>query len=1560
MRRQTWRTGAILWIAIACGIILWSGQPSRTTAATIGEVEWQIEMSVAFTAAQTRAPDWEQSTVSLTNALASRLQQHGTTLQTLRAPATAQGTTYNFVAQGKGTAAQFRQVMFDDLSPLGGMNGGPTTLSLTGAVTAGERVALTLESNPASGYGWNIQQIDQTAIKQTTAAVAKSKTNVLGAPIQHSVNLQAVRDGSTTVTLAYQRSWQAQNPATRRVTLRTARLATLADLTNPAPAALGRPADTSPMRTVKVARAVTTMPPAFDWRSQSKVTTVRDQGNCGSCWAFGTVGAFESSLLINSSLTTDLSEQYLVSCNTNGWSCSGGWWAHDYHVAPGAVAETAFPYTASNSTCVSSLAHPYQLNSWRYISDSYSVPSADAIKQAIYTYGPVSAAVCVGSGFQRYTGGVFATDETSACGWGQVNHAIVLVGWNDTENTWILRNSWGTSWGESGYMRIARNVSNVGYSANYVVYNPDPSCLNLTLGANPGTGGTIGVDPLPNCGSGYTAGTVVTLTATANSGHTFSSWSGDASGATNPTTVTMSAHKSVTANFTITATGDAYEPDDSAAQARTITTDGATQTHTIHIPGDNDWVKFTATAATQYTIQTANLGSNADTFLYLYDTDGATELARDDDSGGGLASRITWVAPASGTYYARAHHYSNVRYGTGTNYDLSVRAGSASGDVYEPDDSAAQARTLTTDGATQTHTIHIANDNDWVKFDAVAGNQYVIQTANLGSNMDTYLHLYDTNGTTELARDDDSGGGYASRIGWLAPASGTYFVRAHHYSGTLFGAGANYDLSVRVTASTADSYEPDDSAAQARSIATDGAPQTHNFHVASDNDWVKFTTTAGAQYTIQTSNLGATTDTFLHLYDTNGTTELARDDDSGGGLASRIVWVAPTSGTYHVRVHDYSNTRYGASASYELGILRISASPDAYEPDDSAAQARLIGADGASETHNLHVAGDNDWFKFAATAGNQYTLQTTNLGTTADTYLYLYGTDGATILARDDDGGEGLASKIVWIAGSDGTYLARVRHYSSVRYGATTNYDFSIVSRTGVSTPDSYEVDNTAAQARTITTDGSAQLHNIHVAGDNDWVKFTATGGSVYTLETLNLGTTADTYLYLYNSDGATELAHDDDSGGRLASRIVWSAPNSGTYYARARHYSGARFGATTSYDLRITNAGASADGYEPDNTAAQARVFEVNGTAQAHNFGAANDNDWVKFSVTAGTQYTIETSGLGTDADTYLYLYGTDGSAEIAHDDDSGPGWGSRIVWTATNSGTREVYARVRNYSGARYGATTNYNLTIQGTVATLSSQKAAELELRVETPSKVARVGDVVTANVLLTRAAPANLLTFHLQYKSDYLALLDQANQTTSVLRAADLLRGIAAPITFAKVAAENEQGRLHLTLQPSKTQGLGAPFQIAALRFRALKPTTAQGTAITIDATSVADAGSTVPTRVSNGKITILGATPKVTSVSPTSIVNRTAQIITISGSGFTDKPTVLLDDVAVADVTFVKSDTLQVTVPTGFKPGSFKVTVVNPDGTQESATSNLTVTTGDTNNSLMLFIPLIRK
>jgi len=196
-------------------------------------------------------------------------------------------------------------------------------------------------------------------------------------------------------------------------------------------------------------------------------TSIKNQGSCGSCWAFAIVGVFEGAYKRKTGSSPNFSEQYVLDCNPYGYSCNGGWFtAQNMNKSPyGARNESCYPYVAYKKRCSSACSYVARISSWYYVGSSSGVPSTSYIKQKIYDKGSVAAAVTADSYFQAYTGGVYTRNNT-----GSVNHAILLVGWDDSKGAWRLKNSWGTGWGESGFMWIKYGVSRVGYAANYVNY----------------------------------------------------------------------------------------------------------------------------------------------------------------------------------------------------------------------------------------------------------------------------------------------------------------------------------------------------------------------------------------------------------------------------------------------------------------------------------------------------------------------------------------------------------------------------------------------------------------------------------------------------------------------------------------------------------------------------------------------------------------------------------------------------------------------------------------------------------------------------------------------------------------------------------------------------------------------------------------------------------------------------------------------------------------------------------------------------------------------------------
>jgi inhibitor of cysteine peptidase len=391
---------------------------------------------------------------------------------------------YRLYMNGSQGLDQLRQTLF---SPqLAGFLGGPAEIRLTLPVSGSNDLNLQLEANLSTGYRWEVQAAGSAGFTQLSPADFTTRTRGYGAPGVQGVMLRSRGEGTAMLTLAYRRPFGPAETVSRRVTITASEPLDQLDLTNPHPQIFGPKLAVSdelpspdPFALLPVSASAGAA--SLDWRLAGIVPPIRDQGGCGSCWAFGTVGIMESAIAKISSPIVDLSEQFLVSCNTSGWNCAdGGLTAHRWHydtlamnqTSIGAVLEADKPYTATDGSCAAAYNHPYTLSGWQFVgSDEWSMPSVAQIKNAISLYGPVTAGVCAGPAFSGYSGGIFKTDEY--CGRGLTNHQIILVGWQDTsasQGYWILRNSWGTWWGEGGYMRIAYGTSRVGEGTSWVMY----------------------------------------------------------------------------------------------------------------------------------------------------------------------------------------------------------------------------------------------------------------------------------------------------------------------------------------------------------------------------------------------------------------------------------------------------------------------------------------------------------------------------------------------------------------------------------------------------------------------------------------------------------------------------------------------------------------------------------------------------------------------------------------------------------------------------------------------------------------------------------------------------------------------------------------------------------------------------------------------------------------------------------------------------------------------------------------------------------------------------------
>ncbi|GAV88391.1 Peptidase_C1 domain-containing protein/Inhibitor_I29 domain-containing protein [Cephalotus follicularis] len=199
------------------------------------------------------------------------------------------------------------------------------------------------------------------------------------------------------------------------------------------------------------------LPGSVDWRELGAVSPVKDQGSCGSCWAFSTIAAVEGINKIVTGELISLSEQELVDCDRSyNAGCNGGLmdYAFQFIIDNGGLdTEQDYPYLGVDGTC-----DPSRVNAKIVTIDGYEDVSAfneNALKKAV-AHQPVSVAIeASGMGFQLYESGVF----TGECG-SALDHGVVAVGYG-TENGvdyWLVRNSWSSSWGENGYIKMERNA----------------------------------------------------------------------------------------------------------------------------------------------------------------------------------------------------------------------------------------------------------------------------------------------------------------------------------------------------------------------------------------------------------------------------------------------------------------------------------------------------------------------------------------------------------------------------------------------------------------------------------------------------------------------------------------------------------------------------------------------------------------------------------------------------------------------------------------------------------------------------------------------------------------------------------------------------------------------------------------------------------------------------------------------------------------------------------------------------------------------------------------------
>ena len=216
---------------------------------------------------------------------------------------------------------------------------------------------------------------------------------------------------------------------------------------------------------------------------------VENQGSdCGSCWDFASCSAFEECWKLVNNRDIVVSTQNVLDCNSAGDGCNGGWAsdAFDYITNVGVASNQDYPYIGRKVTCQPS-NQPYKAQVWGYVGGGDGVPSVMAIKEYLYGSGPLAVGINATTAFQSFASAPGEIFNESASG--AVNHVVTLVGWDDNNQAWLIKNSWSSYWGDNGYGWVSYYSNNIGYGAAWIlpqnVIVSNPSGNRVTYNINP-------------------------------------------------------------------------------------------------------------------------------------------------------------------------------------------------------------------------------------------------------------------------------------------------------------------------------------------------------------------------------------------------------------------------------------------------------------------------------------------------------------------------------------------------------------------------------------------------------------------------------------------------------------------------------------------------------------------------------------------------------------------------------------------------------------------------------------------------------------------------------------------------------------------------------------------------------------------------------------------------------------------------------------------------------------------------------------------------------------------